>query len=488
MWLAVLLFGLVVLLLRHYLTTPKDLPPGPFAVPYLGGIPVVTVQQVKECRKKYGDIFITDMLGVKTVYLCNYKLIKEAFSRSDITDRPSGEGMHFITDGVEAGVIMSNGKHWQNARRFLLRNLRDLGMGKTYLERAIQKEATCLVDNFRSVSGSPTLFPKSINVAVLNVVWQMVASKRYELDDEDILRIVKIIKGVEGNAVAVMFRFLFPKLSKLLPKYIRSKWMLEDALEGMKNENYKLCKELMESHRVSLDPDHPRDIIDEYLLAMDRKSDIATYFSELDLTRIVFDLFNAGFDTVSSTLRWFILYMAKYPDEQRRVQQQIDEVVPRDTLPSYEHKHKLPLVEATVHEVLRKSSLISLGVHHATQNDVHLGGYLIPKGAMVTGAIICCHEDPQYWEQPDQFRLEHFLDEEGNFVSQKEGFLPFNTGRRNCLGEALARMELYIFMAALLQNFTFSPPEGCEVDLEPSSKQPSGQMTKDQNILITTRK
>lgn len=72
---------------------------------------------------------------------------------------------------------MSNGKHWQNARRFLLRNLRDLGMGKTYLERAIQKEATCLVDDFRSVSGSPTLFPKSINVAVLNVVWQMVASE-----------------------------------------------------------------------------------------------------------------------------------------------------------------------------------------------------------------------------------------------------------------------------------------------------------------------
>lgn len=65
-----------------------------------------------------------------------------------------------------------------------------------------------------------------------------------------------------------------------------------------------------------------------------------SFLSELDLTRIIFDLFFAGFDTVSNTLRWFILFMAKYPDVQRRVQQQIDDVVPRDTLPSYEHKTK----------------------------------------------------------------------------------------------------------------------------------------------------
>ena len=75
------------------------------------------------------------------------------------------------------GVIMTNGKHWQNARRFLLRNLRDLGMGKTYLEDAIQREAQFLVEDFKTLSGSPTLFPKSLNVAVLNVVWQMVASE-----------------------------------------------------------------------------------------------------------------------------------------------------------------------------------------------------------------------------------------------------------------------------------------------------------------------
>lgn len=75
-----------------------------------------------------------------------------------------------------AGVIMSNGKRWENARRFLLRNLRDLGMGKTYLEESILVEARALVEDFRSGAGTPAHLPESLNVAVLNIIWQMVAS------------------------------------------------------------------------------------------------------------------------------------------------------------------------------------------------------------------------------------------------------------------------------------------------------------------------
>lgn len=65
--------------------------------------------------------------------------------------------------------------------------------------------------------------------------------KRYEFDDEDVLRIVKFMRASETN-FAVMLYFLFPKLAKMLPKYIRSKWMLEDIMLGMRDENYKLCK------------------------------------------------------------------------------------------------------------------------------------------------------------------------------------------------------------------------------------------------------
>ncbi len=54
--------------------------------------------------------------------------------------------------------------------------------------------------------------------------------------------------------------------------------------------------------------------------------------------RTMFDLFAAGFDTTSNMLRWICLYMAAYPTVQRRVQQEIDEVVAKGTLASITDK------------------------------------------------------------------------------------------------------------------------------------------------------
>nr|XP_045615904.1 cytochrome P450 2L1-like [Procambarus clarkii]XP_045615905.1 cytochrome P450 2L1-like [Procambarus clarkii] len=487
MWLEVVLFVVLVVLLRYWFLRPKGMPPGPLVIPFLGNIPTFQISQVKEYRKKYGDIYRTELRSTKLIYLCNYQLIKEAFSKQELADRPDLPLANIMTDGKEAGVIMTNGERWQNARRFLLRNLRDLGMGKTFLEDAIQQEANMLVEEMKKNTGVPTPFPPSINISVLNVVWQMVASKRYAPGDEGIMSFIKLMRSLDPSILLLVIE-LFPKMKNLIPMFIRRRLLQEEAFENVIMQAKGMMAEVVAEHRAKLDPANPRDVVDQYLVAMDSKADIAEFFSELDLLKTAFDIFSAGFDTTSNMLRWMILYMIKYPDVQRRLQQQIDDVVPRDTLPSYQHKSRLPLVEAMIHEVLRKVSLIALGVMHSNSSDVQLGGYFIPKGSWVFGCTVCCHDDPQYWKQPDQFNIDRFLDAEGNFSGQKEGFLPFSLGRRSCLGEALARMELYIFTAAILQNFSLSAPEGCEVDLEPDCKMFGIQLTKEQNIVITARK
>ena len=73
----------------------------------------------------------------------------------------------------------SVGAQWQHDRRFVLRNLRNLGMGKSYLEDAINFEAQALVDDLKKYNEEPTKFPDSFRTAPLNIIWQMVASKKY---------------------------------------------------------------------------------------------------------------------------------------------------------------------------------------------------------------------------------------------------------------------------------------------------------------------
>ncbi|XP_068250658.1 cytochrome P450 2L1-like [Palaemon carinicauda] len=180
----IILFFILFVFLRHWLTRQKGLPPGPRTYPVFGSGIITKIEQAIDYQKKYGDVFRTEIFGVKAVYICDYKLMKEALGRPEFADRPGFEGFHFMTDGKEAGVIMSNGQRWVNARRFLLRNLRDLGMGKSNLDEAIINEARFLIEDFKQYDGKACTFPESLNIAVLNVVWQMVAGKRKKENGE----------------------------------------------------------------------------------------------------------------------------------------------------------------------------------------------------------------------------------------------------------------------------------------------------------------
>ena len=114
-----------------------------------------------------------------------------------------------------------------------------------------------------------------------------------------------------------------------------------------------------------------------------------------------------------------------------------------DRLPELDDKKNLPHLEATITETLSLSSLVPLSIPHKTTLDTTLQGYSIPKGTTVLMNVWSLHHDPEIWDEPEVFRPERFLDEEGNFVPPKaDRFLPFSAGRRVCMGEPLARIEL----------------------------------------------
>ncbi|PIO16478.1 hypothetical protein AB205_0083490 [Aquarana catesbeiana] len=90
---------------------------------------------------------------------------------------------------------------------------------------------------------------------------------------------------------------------------------------------------------------------------------------------------------------------------------------------------------------------------------------LSPQGTIVFPLLSSVLKDEAYFEKPDEFYPEHFL--EGN-LKKNEAFIPFSLGKRSCAGENLAKMELFLFFTTLLQNFTFQAPPGVDVDLNPA--------------------
>uniref|UniRef100_A0A8C7EBZ2 Cytochrome P450 2J2-like n=1 Tax=Nothoprocta perdicaria TaxID=30464 RepID=A0A8C7EBZ2_NOTPE len=155
-----------------------------------------------------------------------------------------------------------------------------------------------------------------------------------------------------------------------------------------------------------------------------------------------------------------------FANTKAKVQREIEAVLEPSQLISYEDRKKLPYTNAVIHETLRYSNITSVGVPRQCVRNTTLLGFPIKQGTLVLPNLHSVVYDSEHWEAPWKFNPDHFLDLDGNFVN-KEAFLPFSAGHRVCLGEQMARVELFIFFTSLLRAFTFQIPEGVkEINLE----------------------
>lgn len=211
-------------------------------------------------------------------------------------------------------------------------------------------------------------------------------------------------------------------------------------------------------HQAVADLSMPQSFIDCFLVKMEQeKQNPATEFFLENLVMATFNLFFAGTETVSTTLRYGFLILLKFPQVQEKIHQEIDAVVGRDRTPTTEDRGRMPYTDATLHEIQRFCDILPMSLPHTVIRDTWFRGYLLPKGTYVYPLLSTVHFDPEQHQAPDTFAPERFLDENGCF-RKHNAFMPFSAGKRVCLGESLARMELFLFFTGVLQRFALRSP------------------------------
>jgi len=469
-----ILFLMFVLFLKTS-RKPPNLPPGSFGLPVFGNIFAATnVQAVRNNIKKmweeHGDIFVSKMGKFTIVYLANPALVKKAFTMPQFQERPDFRHLKMMRNGSkDYGVLFSGGETWKTNRRFLLQHLRNSGMGKSFLENSMITETGMLADYIeKNYLDKPSDFGRCVNVSILNVIWLMVAGIRYDADDETMQNFVQ--KWNENVAISqggpLMTVNYLPWIASILPKSVLDRWTRAPTYCGNMQNFRNFLQGIIDEHKANLDESDPKDIIDQYLLEGRDKTD-KDYFN---LQILMTDMFLAGSDTTAGTMRWLILHMALYPEVQRKIHAEMDEVVGQQA-PTLADKQRLPYFEASIMESMRLASFVPMGLPHRATETVQLEGYTIPKDAIINGCLFLCHHDPRYWEKPDSLHPEHFLDSEGNLSTRNEAFMPFSLGRRQCLGETLARTELYLFASTLLHRFRIEKVPGEDLKAEPLNDQ-----------------
>ncbi|XP_061108922.1 cytochrome P450 2U1-like [Conger conger] len=477
----------VVYLVLHEIKWRRNLaniPPGPKPWPFVGNCGhFITPGFVSELLRKYSGgtceprnlaVLLPHILMEQShiygnicsffvgkqlvVILTGYEVIKDALlNRADVfSDRPDIPIITILTK--RRGIVFAPyGSVWRQQRKFCHTILRNLGLSKLGLESCVQELGFVKSElRKRSEVGMVDLVPL-ISTAVSNVICSISFGCRYYHQDQEFRTMLDLMaRGLEiiADRSAVLIN--------VCPWLYYVPFGIFKEIRKVETDVSCFLKAIIAQHSSSLDPDNPKDLIDMYLVETARRQGKAiseqASFSEDYLFYIISDLFVAGTDTTTNTILWTLLYMCIYPQVQEKVQAEIDSVVGLDRPPSLEDKASLPFTEATIMEVQRMTAVVPLAVPHMASKTTVFRDYTIPKGTVILPNLWSALRDPALWEDPDTFNPFRFLTEDGQIL-RRECFIPFGIGRRVCMGEQLAKMELFLIISGLIQAFTFRLPE-----------------------------
>ncbi|KAL7863953.1 hypothetical protein AOLI_G00153730 [Acnodon oligacanthus] len=450
------LFTLLLLEIFRLSSSRSRYPPGPKPLPFVGNLPQLINDPMALYRSmtKYGEMCSMYLGRQPVIVLNSLQITKETFVQNGAvySGRPAMPVTDWITDGF--GILVATyGHSWRQQRRFALHTLRNFGLGKKTVEERVAEEAQYLVKEMLKQEGKAFYPIHVIMNTVSNIICSVVFGDRFEYDDKQFAKLLEILNEnlrLLASTVGQIFN-LFPFI-KHFPGPHQKVWQNANSLK-------EFIREAVEDHRKTLDPENLRDFIDAYLVEMDKQvSKADSTFHEDNMIMSTADLFLAGTDTTATTLRWGLIYLMDHPDVQERCHEEIVRVLGFDRSPCMDDRTRLPYTYATIHEIQRCSLIVPTVLHDITQ-PTQLRGYNLPKGAMIMCNLMAIMTDKNHWKYPITFNPENFLDEKGQFC-RNDFFVPFFVGQRACLGETLARTELFIFFTSLIQRLKFSWPPG----------------------------
>ena len=167
-------------------------------------------------------------------------------------------------------------------------------------------------------------------------------------------------------------------------------------------------------------------------------------------------LFGTSVSTSATMMHVIVVVLAKHQHIQRKIQNELESVIGNNT-PDVSDTAKLPYTMATLTELLRNASIVPLALPHKAVCDTSVAGYNIPKGVNVFVNVWAINHDPDFWDDPYDYKPERFLNAEGELLPpehpRRRRVMTFGGGPRSCIGEAFARKHLFLFITSLCRRF-----------------------------------
>ncbi|CAL8156648.1 unnamed protein product [Prunus armeniaca] len=453
------------------------LPPGPRGLPFLGSLPFIGPNLHHEFTNLatiYGPIYKLQFGSKLCFVLSSPSILKQVLRDQDtvFANRDRTIAAQIVSYGCTDIAFGPYGPDWRRLRMVFVSHM--LSKANLDASRALRKEEVLKsIGHIYGKVGSPIDLGQFAFLTSINTVIRMLWGGTLEAENGADL-------GAEfRNVVAEMMELLGrPNVSDFFPSLARfdvqgiARRMKQ--LQSMTEKIFDSAIERQKSEAVEkdegLDLKHERKNFLHFLLELNDHEDGAKSITLQQLKALLLDIVVGGTDTTATMVEWVMAELIQHPDDLKKVQEELKEVVGLKNMVEESHIPKLHYLDAVIKETFRLHPALPLLVPRCPSQSTTIGGYYIPKGSVIFTNIWAIHRDPNLWDNPLEFRPKRFLNDppSNNFdyKGNKLEYLPFGSGRRMCAGLPLAEKMMIYVLASFLHSFEWRLPTDAKLDLQ----------------------
>ncbi|XP_015905322.1 cytochrome P450 2A13 [Parasteatoda tepidariorum] len=456
-----LIFLIFTLILVNFWKNNRNLPPGPIGLPVFGYYPFLTPKpylDFADLAKKYGDLFSFRTVGGKLFVVLNgHKTIKSILvNRADeFIGRPIESNLlEWISDGM--GITQEEGSPWKEHRRFFLHSAKAFGFGNIEIEETIQEEVRTVIEAIKETKGESADFDLHVAYAVNSTIALIMFGKKFEKESDLFPKLSKGVRDLIAIFADHRFMLVGPFFQHFAMKYLPWSKEVRAGRRLLKDT----VTSVIDEHVRTFDPNYQRDYVDAYLSQMEKLKDSGelknSTFTIPRLISISMNMIMEGTETVTTAIMCLLVEASKHLEEQMLVQKELDAVVGKERLPSWLDRQNLPYFQAFLQELYRVNLPFSITTHYCNFKETTINGYRIPERSIFVANLWTINNDPELYPEPKKFNVQRFLDTDGKRI-KTEGPYPFSLGKRDCVGQSLGQMEVFLIVSSILQRFTLYP-------------------------------
>ncbi|XP_062116099.1 cytochrome P450 71A9-like [Humulus lupulus] len=455
------------------------LPPGPMRLPIIGNLHQLLGntfphQTFGRLSHRYGPIMFLKLGSIPTLVVSSAEVAKEIFKSHDIifSGRPVLYAVKTLGYNGSTVSFAPYGDYWREMRKIVILEL--LGQKRVRAFQAVrEEEVRTLID---TITSTPTFLNSGIvNLSQLtltlanSVVCRVAFGKKYNGSNDHredgkggLSELLHETQNLLGSFCVADF---YPRWLTWVNKFNGLERRVNKCFRDLDNFYDKVIEE---HHHFDPGNTKHEDVVD-VLLQLQNDPNQALKINNDQIKGVITDLFIAGTDTTSAALVWIMAELIMNPEAMKRAQEELREVTKRKGFVEESQLSKLNYIKLVIKEGFRLHPPVPLLVPRETTESCRMKGYDIPSGTRVFINTSEIGRDSKYWEKPNEFRPERFMESSVDYRGKHFELLPFGVGRRGCPGINFATVLIELALANLLCRFDWELPNGMkreDMDME----------------------